>query len=449
MRTSCSLAKNNGEGMNSYDAEYKKKLITPEKAVELIGSGDLVVIGMNNAEPPGLLAALAARARAGDLKNLKVYTMHPTAHMANTIFAPDLCDCIQVYSWFVGAPERGLVKIGMNYFIPNHFHQIPRLCQDFMRIDETLTAVSPMDKAGYFTFGTSNDYTSTAARHCRKLIVEVNQNMPRVFGDSLLHISEVEALVENHVPLLETAPVEPKPEDEIIGKLIGEMIPDGATIQLGLGGIPNAVAGHLSGHKDLGIHTELFCPGMVDLIEQGVVTGRMKNIHPRKSVFTLARGTQRLFDFMNDNPALESYPVSYVNDPAVIARNDNMISVNSVIEVDLLGQCNAEHLGGSQFSGTGGQLDFVHGSFNSRGGKSFLAFRSTAEDGTVSRVVPRFASGTVVTTPRMDVHYLVTEQGMVNLKGKSTQERVLDIINIAHPKFRDDLLREAENMYLI
>jgi itaconate CoA-transferase len=435
--------------MSSFDAEYRKKLVTPEEAVERIGSGDLVVVGLNNAEPPALLAALAARARAGDLNNLKVYIMHPTTHLANTIFAPDLCDCFQVYSWFVGAPERGLVKIGMNYFIPNHFHQIPRLCQDFMQIDETLATVSPMDKAGYFTFGTSNDYTSTAARHCRKLIVEVNRNMPRVFGDSLLHISEVDTVVENHVSLLETSSAEPKPEDEVIGKLVAGMIPDGATIQLGLGGIPNAVAGHLSGHKDLGIHTEIFCQGMVDLIEQGVVTGRMKNLNARKSVFTLARGNQRLFDFLNDNPALESYPVSYVNDPAVIAKNDNMISVNSVIEVDLLGQCNAEYLGGSQFSGTGGQLDFVRGAFNSKGGKSFLAFRSTAEEGRISRVVPRFASGTVVTTPRMDVHYLVTEQGMVNLKGKSTQERVWDIIRIAHPKFRDDLLREAEDMYLI
>ncbi len=435
--------------MNAYGAEYRKKLITPEKAAELINSGDVVVIGFSNAEPPALLAALTARARAGDLKNLKVYTMNPTAHMANTIFAPDLCDCIQVYSWFVGAPERGLVKIGMNYFIPNYFHQVPRLCQDFMRIDETLTVVSPMDKAGYFTFGTSNDYTSTAARNSRKLIVEVNRNMPRVFGDSLLHISEVDAVVENDVPLLEIGPGEPKPEDEIIGKLISEMIPDGATIQLGVGGIPNAVAAQLSGHKDLGIHTEIFCEGMVDLIEQGVVTGKMKSLHPRKSVFTFARGTRRLLNFLDDNPALESYPVSYVNDPAVIARNENMISVNSVIEVDLLGQCNAEHLGGSQFSGTGGQLDFVRGAFNSRGGKSILAFPSTAKDGMISRVVPRFASGTVVTTPRMDVHYLVTEQGVVNLKGKSTQDRVLDIISLAHPKFRDDLLREAEDMYLI
>lgn len=435
--------------MKSYDAEYKKRLTTPERAVDLIGPEDTIVVGMSNAEPPALLAAIAQRARAGEIKGLKAYTMSPTEHLAETLFSPDLCDCIQVNSWFVGAPERGLIKTGLNYYVPNYFHQVPRLCSDFMQIDATLCVVSPMDKAGYFTFGTANDYTSTAIRHSRRRIVEVNRNMPRVFGDSLLHVSEVDAVVENTVPLVETLPAAPKPEDDVIGKRIAEMIPDGATIQLGVGGIPNTVAGYLMGHKNLGIHTEVFCPGMVDLIEKGVVNGSRKTLHPRKSVFTFARGTKPLFDFLDDNPAVESYPVSHVNDPAVIAKNDAMISVNSVIEVDLLGQCNSEYLDGSQFSGTGGQLDFVRGAFNSRGGISILAFYATAKNGTVSRVVSRLKSGTVVTTPRMDTHYLATEYGMVNLKGKSSRDRVLDIIGIAHPKFREALLREAEEMYLL
>ncbi len=435
--------------MNSCDAEYKKKLTSPETAADLIGSGDTIVVGMSNAEPPALLAAIAARVRADAVKGLEVYTMSPMAHLANTLFAPDLCDCIQVYSWFVGPPQRGLIKTGIDYYVPNYFHQVPRFCSDFMQIDATVSVVSPMDKAGYFTFGLANDYTSTAIRHSRRRIVEVNRNMPRVFGDSLLHVSEVDAIVENTVPLLEVIPAAPKPEDDVIGKLIAEMIPDGATIQLGVGGIPNTVAGYLAGHKDLGIHTEVFCPGMVDLIEQGAVNGSKKTIHPRKSIFTFARGTKALFDFLDDNPAVESYPVSHVNDPAVIARNDNMISVNSVIEVDLLGQCNSEYLDGSQFSGTGGQLDYVRGAFNSRGGKSILAFYATAKNGAISRVVPRLKSGTVVTTPRMDTHYLATEYGVVNLKGKSSRDRALEIISIAHPKFRDDLLREAENMYLL
>lgn len=435
--------------MSIYGSQYRQKLTTAQKAVEKIENGSTIVHGLSIAEPPALLAAIADRARSGDLKNISIFSLFPLQHAAKTVLAPDLSDCIQAYSWFVSASDRALVKVGLNYFVPNYFHQIPRLCRDFMDIDVTITTVSPIDKTGYFSFGTANDFTSTAARHCKMLMVEVNENMPRVFGDSLLHISEVDAIVENHVPLLEMIPQEPKHEDETIGRYIAEMVPNGATIQLGFGGIPNAVAYSLMGHQDLGIHTEVFCPSMVDLIEKGVVTGQRKTLHPRKNVFTVAQGITRMYEFINDNPSMESYPVSYTNDPAVIAQNDNMISINSILEVDLTGQCNAEFLAGSQFTGTGGQLDFVRGAFNSRGGKSILALYSTVKNGEISRVVPRFAAGTVVTTPRMDTHYVVTEYGVVNLKGKSTRERALDIISIAHPKFRDGLLREAENMYLI
>lgn len=435
--------------MNSYVSEYRRKLTTAEKAVERIESGVTITHGLASAEPPMLLAAIADRARAGGLKDIKVFSMLPQQHAIETVLAPDLSDCIQAYSWFVSGAERHRVKVGLSYFVPNYFHQLPKIIRDFMHIDVTVTTVSPMDKAGYFTFGAVNDYTSTAARNCKTLIVEVNENMPRVFGDSLLHISEVDAVVENSVPLMELTPPKAKPEDEIIGRYVSEMVPDGATLQLGIGGIPNAVAYHLKDHKDLGIHTELFCSSMVDLIEAAVVTGRRKTIHPRKNVFTNAWGTKKMYDFINDNPSMESYPVSYTNDPAVIAQNEHFVSINSILEVDLLGQCNAESLAGSQFSGTGGQLDFVRGAFNSHGGKSILAFYSTASNGEVSRVVPRLGAGSVVTTPRMDTHYLVTEYGAVNLKGKSTRERALDIISIAHPKFRDNLLHEAENMYLI
>jgi itaconate CoA-transferase len=279
--------------------------------------------------------------------------------------------------------------------------------------------------------------------------VEVNENMPVVFGESLLHISEVDAVVTNHVPLLEMTVPASRPEDEIIGGYIADLVPNGATLQLGIGGIPNAVTGYLADHKDLGVHSELFCPGMVDLIEKGVITGKRKTLHPLKHVFTNALGTKRTYDFIDANPSMESYPVSYVNNPEVIARNDKMISINAIIQVDLLGQCNAEFLHGSEFSGTGGQLDYVRGAFNSRGGKSILAFYSTAAGGEVSRVVSQFESGTVVTTPRMDTEFLVTEYGVVNLKGKSTRERSLDIISIAHPKFRDELLRQAGKMRII
>jgi itaconate CoA-transferase len=435
--------------MNMYAAEYKKKLTTPEKAVKRIKNGDTLVHGSTISEPPALLEAIANRAREGSLKNIKVYSSLPMEYAAKTVLSPDLSDCIQAFSFFVTAADRARVKVGLSYYVPNYIHQIPRLCRDFMDIDVVVTTVSPMDNAGYFTFGAVNDYTSIAARNCRTLIVEVNENMPRVFGDSLLHISEVAAVVENHVPLLEMPTPEPKPEDEVIAKYIAEMVPDGATIELGLGGIPNAIAHLLEGHKDLGIHTGVFVPAMVDLIEKGVITGRRKTLHPRKHVFMVAQGTKRMYDFINDNPSMDSYPASYTEEPSVIARNNNMISINTIIEVDLTGQCNAEYMAGSQFSGTGGQLDFVRGAFNSEGGKSIQAFYSTARNGKVSRIVPRFAPGTVVTIPRMDTHYLATEYGVVNLKGKSTRDRALAVISIAHPRFRDELLREAEDMYLI
>lgn len=432
-----------------YRSEYDQKLTSPGKASEHIKSSDTIVHGMAVGEPPALLEAIAGRVRDGGLNDLKIFSLFPMRYSASTILAPDLSDRVHSYSWFVSALDRGLVKVGLRYFVPNEFHQIPRFCRDFMDIDVTITTVSPMDKAGFFSFGAINDYISTAARYCRKLIVEVNQNMPRVFGESLVHVSEVGAIIENDVPLLEIIPSMPKPEAETIARKISEMIPDGATIQLGVGAIPNAVCSYLENHKDLGVHTELFCPGMVHLIKKGVITGAKKNRHRWKHVFTNALGDTEMYQFMNDNPSMESYPVSYTNDPSVIASHHDMISINSTIEVDLLGQCNSEFLGGSQFSGTGGQLDFVRGAFNSKGGKSIIAFYSTAHHGEVSRIVPRLAPGTVVTSPRMDTHYLVTEYGTVNLKGKSTRERALGIIGLAAPRFRDDLLREAENMYLL
>ncbi|MCK4329083.1 acetyl-CoA hydrolase/transferase family protein [candidate division WOR-3 bacterium] len=435
--------------MNSYASEYKQKLTTPQKALEKIKSGETIVCGMSIAQPPALLAATADRVRENNLRDIKVYSFLPMEHAFKTVLDPSLCDCIQGYSWFVGSSDRGLIRTGINYHVPCYLHQIPRLCSDLMKIDTVITTVSPMDKSGFFCFGTANDYISTAARHCKRLIVEVNENMPRVFGNSLIHISEVFAIVENHVPLLELKPPKPRPEDDIIGPCLAEMVPDGATIQLGIGGLPNAITRYLTNHKDIGIHTELLTPGMINLIEQGVITGRKKNLNPMKHIFTTAGGTKKMYEFMDDNPSMESYPASYVCSPAIIAQNDNMIAVNSALEADLLGQVNAEYLAGTTFSGTGGQLDFVRGAFDSSGGKSIHAFYSTAKGKEISRIVPRFKTGAVVTSPRADTHYLVTEYGVVNLKGKSTRERALATISIAHPKYRDELLMEAENMYLL
>jgi itaconate CoA-transferase len=310
-----------------------------------------------------------------------------------------------------------------------------------------LVMVSPMDKNGYFTFGTNNDYTSSVSRAARCLIVEVNPNMPRVFGDSLLHVSEVDAIVESNHALPELVLKASSETDRQISELIADLVPDGACLQMGIGALPNAVCGALAGHKHLGVHTELLTPGLVNLVQRGVVDNGRKAINRGKAVFTFALGDRIMYDFMNDNAAIESYPVSYVNDPHVIARNDNVISVNSTIEMDLTGACNSEHVKGHQYSASGGQLDFVRGAYASRGGKSIIAFHSTAGSGKISKIVPRLTGP--VTTPRTDTHMVVTEYGVANLKGLSSSERVSALIRLAHPDARDALAVQAHELHLI
>jgi itaconate CoA-transferase len=307
--------------------------------------------------------------------------------------------------------------------------------------------VSPMDRNGYFTFGTNNDYTSTAARKAKRLIVEVNRRMPRVYGRSSLHISEVDAVVENDASLLTLTERPIQEHERKLGQRIAELIPERACLQIGVGGVPSGVCNALMNRKDLGIHTEVLNPALARLIESGVVTNRWKKINPGKSVFTFAMGDQPFYDFLHDNLALESYPVNYVNDPAVIAQNDNVVSVNSTIEMDLTGACNSEYVKGHQFTSTGGQLDFVRGAYASKGGMSFIAFQSAIKDGKISKIVPRLSGP--VTTPRTDVHYVVTENGSANLKGLSSTERARALIGLAHPDFRDGLTAAAKEMHLL
>jgi itaconate CoA-transferase len=434
---------------NPYASLYREKLMSADDAVASFTDGGLLIPGTGQAEPPALLWAFANRLREGNLKKLRIFSSLAMQTSMDSVLALDLSDVVERCSGFVGTGERGLVSVGLNYYLPNHLHQLPRLIREHMEVDVCATTVSPMDRAGYFSFGVANDFTSTAARCAKRVFVEVNEYMPRVHGDSRIHISEVSAVVENHSPLYEIARVTPGPTDEHIARVIADMVPDGATIQIGIGELPAAVCSFLKDRKDLGIHTEFLCAPMVDLVKAGAVTGAKKTLHPRRHLFTVALADPEMLDFMHDNPAFESYPVSYTNHPAVIAQNDNMISVNSVIEVDLSGQCNAEFLAGHQFSGSGGQLDFVRGAYDSKGGKSILAFHSTAKNGTVSRIVSRLSENAMVTTPRNDTHYLVTEFGVANLKGKSTRDRALAIIALAHPNFRADLMRAAEDLYLV
>ena len=432
-----------------YSAEYKRKLTTPEKAVEIIANGDMIVHSIALSEPPALLSATAERLRAGDLKKIRVFSCLPQQRSLDTVLAPDLYNSVDLLIHFLSPASRTMEKAGLGSFLPSNFHEIPRMLTENIGVDTALVMVSPMDKFGFFSMGLGNDFTSTAARTAKKLIVEVNPNLPRVYGDNFLHISEIDLIVENE-SVLQEAPAAPATSvDLAIGRTVAELTPDGATIQLGLGSLPNAAASCLADHKHLGMHTEILGPGLADLIRKGVITGAKKKIHPRKHVFTLAIGDRKMFDFMDDNPSLESYPVSHTNAPSLIARHKNLISVNSILEIDLLGQANAEFLEGSQFSGAGGQLDFVRGAYASKGGKSILAFNSTAKKGTVSRIVPKLKEGTQITTPRMDVHYLVTEYGTVNLKGKSIRDRAEAIIELAHPNFQQELLDAAKEMGLL
>lgn len=425
------------------NAEYRSKLTRAEAAVAAIPSGAHVSMGMAAAEPPALLEALAARVQGGNLADLKLWYFHSLPHAAASLLRYELLDRVRPHCMFLSPVERALIARGEAdgrqpiEFVPTAFSESSRLLSERVEIDTFITTVSPMDRHGWFTFGTSNDYGSTVARSAKRLVVEVNPNMPRVFGESLLHISEVDAIVENEVPLIEIAARPPTPEEEVIARTVAGMIEDGSCLQMGIGSLPNAVCAMLEGHKDLGIHTELMTPGLARLIECGAVTNRNKKTFPGRSVFTFAMGDRTFYDFLDDNPSLHSAPVQTVNDPRHISKNDKVVSVNATLQVDLSGACNSEHMMGRQYSGSGGQLDFVRGAFASQGGKSIIVCPSTAKGGTISRIVPKLDGP--VTTPRNDTHIVVTEYGSADLKGKSLRERAEALIAIAHPDFRQGL----------
>jgi itaconate CoA-transferase len=432
--------------------QYAAKLTTAEKAVEKIQDGSTLCLALAAGMPASLAKAVADRILAGSLKDLNLYYQHSMKYSEETLIRPEVLSKVDARVFFMGDPDRKMVAKGISEnrkylsYVPINFSNIPRALTEHIRVNTFVVAVSPMDKSGHFSLGTNNDYASTVLRHCDHVVVEVNRNMPRVFGDSLVHVSEVDAIVENHIPLVRVPYKDPDPDSLKIGQCIAEQIPDGATLQLGIGNLPNAVAMQLIDRKDLGIHSELFSHAFVRLIKSGAATGQKKTLHPRKHVFTFAIGDEEVYDFINDNPSMESYSSSYVNDIHVIAEHDHMMSVNTAIEIDLYGQVNAEFINGHQYSGSGGQFDFVKGASFSKGGKSFIGLKSAAKEATISCIVPRVQ---MATDTRMDVEYIVTEYGCVNLRGKSTRERALALISIAHPNFRDKLKRHAKSINLI
>ncbi|HVN29058.1 MAG TPA: acetyl-CoA hydrolase/transferase C-terminal domain-containing protein [Candidatus Binataceae bacterium] len=431
-----------------YEQQYRSKLMTAGEAAQLIPSNGTLSMGMGVSQPPAVLGALEQRILKREIENLRVYYSHSVA-AASTILKYEYMDVIKPHPYFPVAAERELARRAaldgrkVLYYMPGNFSRMPRVLAD-IGIDTFIVMVAPMDKGGFFSCGTNGDYTIPTAQNAKRLIVEVNPRMPRVFGDSAVHISDVDAIVEHTSSLAQFPMRKPTADDVAISKFIVEMVPDRATLQIGVGGVPNAICAALTGHKDLGVHTELMTPPLVELIKSGAVTNRYKTINKFKNVYTLALGDDAMYEFLNDNSSMELYPVNYVNNPEVIGRNDNVVSINAFLQVGLDGEVNSEVAGGRQYSAPGGQLDFVRGAQRSRGGKSILTAYSTAARGTVSRIVPKIEGP--ATDPRSEVEYIVTEYGVVNLRDLSTPERAEALIRLAHPKFRDELERRAKEI---
>lgn len=422
---------------------YKSKLMTAEEAVKLIQDGWRVAVPVAVGQPPTLINALARRKdEFTDLEVFTVVDVYPT-ELAK-IDRGDGIRCDYSYCMI----QRKGVQEGKYCYTPGRLSEVPYFTDKGRYMDVAMMQVAPMDDKGYFSLGLSCDYILSFAKKAKKVIVQVNENMPRTFGRNFLHVTEVDAIVEQTVPLAALPNIPPNEKEETIGQYIAELVEDGSCIQLGIGGIPNAAAHALESKKDLGVHTEMMGDTIMTLWEKGVVTNRKKNFMPDIMVATFALGSQELYKWLDNNPAVHFYPTDFVNDPAVIGRNDKVVSINSALQIDLMGQVNAESIGPMQYTHVGGQHDFVLGATRSRGGKSFIAMESTAmtKDGRISRIVPHLTYGSFVSTSRHDVMYVVTEYGVAYLKYQSSWERAKRLISIAHPDYRDWLTFEAKRL---
>lgn len=428
---------------------YCSKLMSAQGAAELVPDGSKLLLPFGPGIPPAMCGALAQRAERGGFTCLHVTHCFATPALGETLLRPDLQHIVHSSAPFVGAVERGIrtpERRSRVEFLPIFFHQYPEVLANHIGFDTFALQVSPMDRHGYFSVGAGHDYAADLIRRVPRVIVEVNSNMPRTFGDGFLHVSEVAAIVENESELTEY-PLKPISEvDRKIAEHVANLIPDRATIQLGLGSIPDAVCEALEGHRDLGLHSELISPAVGKLLQSGGVTNKYKPLNRFKSVFTLMLADRAAYDFVDDNPTVEGYSVAYVNNPAVIGQFENFVSVNGVMQIDLTGQANSEMIGHRQFSSVGGQTDFIRGARAAKNGKSILATRSTSPNGT-SKIVPLIQE--VVTDTRMDTQYVVTECGVADLLGKSSRDRALALIEIAHPASRDELLRQAIELGIV
>lgn len=435
-----------------FEELYKSKLVSPEKAVSIIKSGDWVDYGWSTGHPVALDKALAAR--MGELTDIKM-------RGGICVWVPEIfkidnpAEHFCWNSWHMSGIERKAIAQGFSYYAPIRYSELPRYYRDHIEpSDVAMFQVAPMDKHGYFNFGPNASHLMAVCETSKKIILEVNENMPRCFGGSEteIHISQIDMVVEGTNPPIAQMGTSAATEiDEAVARLIVEEIPNGACLQLGIGGMPNAVGSMIakSDLKDLGVHTEMYVDAFVDIAMEGKINGSKKNIDKGRQTFAFGAGSEKLYKYVNENPAVMSAPVNYTNDVRVISQLDNFMSINNAVDLDLFGQINAETSGIKHISGAGGQLDFVLGAYLSKGGKSFICCSSAfmGKDGVLrSRILPTLNSGSVVTDTRTNVHYLVTEYGKICLKGLSTWERAEKIISIAHPQFREELIKEAEKM---
>ena len=427
-------------------ASYLQKRTSATDAMRHVRNGDSIIVPTGVGEPPTLLTALSEQRRNfQDVKVSQILAVRKYGY-----FDPETAHHVRHVALFLGPASRAGAQAGWVDFIPNYFSEIPQQIErGQIPADVVFSMASPMDAHGYFSLSLGADYTMAALAKARAVVLEVNPNVPFAYGNCLVHISQVTALVESDEPVFEVGLPSIGPVQEAIGKQVADLIDDGSTLQIGYGGIPDAVVMQLTHKHDLGIHTEMIGDGILTLLESGAVTNRRKNYLPGKMVATFALGSAKLYRFMERNPALEMHPADFTNDPMLAGQNDNLVAINATLQIDLLGQCGSESLGSVPFSGTGGQADFVRAANRSRGGKAFIVLPSTAKDDSISRIVPVLSPGTHVSTSKNDINCVVTEYGVAQLRGKSASQRARELIGIAHPAFRAELTAQAKQMNVL
>ncbi|MCL1993637.1 MAG: 4-hydroxybutyrate CoA-transferase [Spirochaetes bacterium] len=429
--------------MSDWKKLYKERVTSADEAVKHIKSGDRVFLAHATGE--SLLLTEAMVRNAASYEDVEI--VHMVAMGKGEYCKPEHAKNFRHNALFVGTPTRQAVAEGRGDFTPVFIHHIPGLLETTLKPDVVLLQLSPPNEEGYCSFGISVDYTKPAAENAKITIAQINKNMPFTLGDSLIHVSKLDHIVEHDSPLIELKPPTLGETEIAIGKNCASLVRNGDCLQLGIGGIPDAVLAGLTDKNDLGIHTEMFSDGVVDLARKGIVNNARKNFNTGKFISAFLMGTRKLYDFVDKNPEVEMHPFTYCNNPIIAGKNDNLVSINSCVQVDLMGQVVSDCIGELQISGVGGQVDFVRAASFSKGGRSILAMPSCVKGKGVSKIVPFIDHGAAVTTSRFDVDYIVTEFGIAHLRGQTLRERAFRLIEIAHPDFRDGLKKEFERRF--